>query len=111
LSYFTLVIMPTGKALLVSEATLPEADLERVREAWKAWKTGHEDVLFVSGTKVVLVEDIELDLTKGETMTDQEATATEEPAEDAAAEEATEEAAEESAEEAGEEAAEEGGES
>ncbi len=101
---FTLVLQPNGKALLVTKEHLAQDQVEMLKNAWNAWKSGNQDVLFISGTEVVLVEDVELEL-EGTIVTEQEAPAAEEPAEEPEA--ATEEEAEESAEEAGEEAAEE----
>jgi hypothetical protein len=94
---FTLVLMPNGKALMVTPDDISQ-------DLWKEWREGHQDVLFVSGADVRLVEDIELSV-KGVTMTEEQETPAAEDAEDteeAAAEETTDEAEAEAEPEAAE---------
>jgi hypothetical protein len=101
---FTLVLMPNGKALMVTPDDISQDLLHQLMTVWKEWREGHQDVLFVSGADVRLVEDIELSV-KGVTMTEEQETPAAEDAEDteeAAAEETTDEAEAEAEPEAAE---------
>lgn len=67
---FTLILKPNGKALLCTPENISREQVELLKRLWDEWKDGHQDVLFVSGVDVKVVEDIELDL-GGAEMADQ----------------------------------------
>lgn len=59
---FTLILKPNGKALLVTPDAIRGEQVEQLGRLWREWRDGHQDVLFLAGTDVKVVEDIEWDL-------------------------------------------------